>query len=133
MRVPFEKGMENSFSIAVAAKVMAELLELRPQLKMVVNLSIEDDDAVLVRGVDGLVAPCKIENLEPCCAHGAQRGLKDALLVWTAMSQCRGDGADAIRVAGPAFLSESSYTAQKRYPRDNSSPGRRSSAEVEFG
>src|SRR5271157_1785930 len=63
------------------AKAVAALFQLAPQLRVVVDLAIEDDHGIAVFGNDGLVTGFQVDDLQ---ARGCQRyavGFKDTLLV----------------------------------------------------
>jgi len=62
--------VKGDFGVAMRVKVMAKRLQLPPQLRMIVDFAIEDNDGVLVIAEDGLIAAFEIDDFQP---YGAQR------------------------------------------------------------
>ena len=87
--VPLEERIQNRFGIAAGAEAIPALFQFAAQFQVIVDLAVEDDDGVAILGNDGLISARNVDNLQ---ARRAQRdgfGLKDALLVRTAMNECR--------------------------------------------
>ena len=64
--VPLEKRCQHDFRVTVRAKSMAALLELAPQLRMIINLPIEDDNSVAIFREEGLITGLQVDNFQPC-------------------------------------------------------------------
>ena len=94
-RVPLEERIQNRFGVAVGAEAISALFQFPAQFQVIVDLAVEDDDGVAVFGHDGLIAALDVDNLQPRRAQRDGVGLKDALLVRTAMDDARNRILDA--------------------------------------
>src|SRR5579862_3997900 len=82
----------------MAAKTVAAAIQLAPQLRVIINFSVEDDHGAAVSAHHGLIAAGEIDDLQP---HGAERNprrLVDPLLVRAAVNQRGGNPLDEIGV-----------------------------------
>jgi hypothetical protein len=94
---------------------MPALFQFAAQFQMIVNLAVEDDDGVAVLGKDGLISALNIDNFQ---AGGTQRnglGLKDALLVRTAMEKGRDGILDSPGRRGAMSMRKAHNAAQFSY------------------
>src|SRR5438445_12566517 len=62
--VPFDKGAQNNFRVAMRFEFVTERLEFLAQFGVIVDLAIECDGRVSAIGVHGLIAAGKIDNLK---------------------------------------------------------------------
>jgi hypothetical protein len=62
-RVPFEKSLENGFSITMRAEAVATLLQFVANFLVIVNLAVKYDDYIFVLGDYGLVSAAQIDDL----------------------------------------------------------------------
>src|SRR5579872_4376771 len=104
--------MQYSFGITVGFEMMAKFFELRPQFKMVVNFSVENNRSACFARGDGLVATLEVDNLE---AGGAKRhdlGFEDSLLIRATMDQSVGSATDALRIGNPVSMGKADNATQ---------------------
>src|SRR5580698_10221189 len=91
---------------------MPRALKLLPQLAVVVDFAVENQDGIAIVTDHGLIAVLQIDDLE---AHGSQRDIRrfpNALLVRTAMSQRPRDPPNGSRIGLRPRVSEPGYAAQ---------------------
>src|SRR5580692_362478 len=93
-------------------KPVAQLFKFPAQLKMVVNLPVEDNRRVAIIRDDGLVSALQVNNFQARSAHRKDARTKNPALIRAAMSQRSGSPFDALRLGGPIFMCESGYPAQ---------------------
>ena len=111
-RIPFQKRVQHRFGVGTRMKSVAELLQFRAQFQVIVDLAVEDDRRVAVVRRDGLVAGCKVDDLQPRRAQRANARPEDALLVRPAMNQ-RVDGAlNPLGIGRPVLIRKTGDTAQ---------------------
>src|SRR5579871_5358944 len=67
---PAQKRIQNHFGIAGGFKLSAAGFEFMPQLTVIENFTVEDDNHVAIGADQRLVATCQIKNPEP---GGAER------------------------------------------------------------
>ena len=67
---PTLEGVQNYFCVTLGAEVEALPFQLRSNFAKIENLSVEDNDNVLVSTDKRLIAILEIENAQPGCAQG---------------------------------------------------------------
>ena len=92
--VPFQKGVQHDFRVAVAGETMAPLLQLAAQLAMVINFAVVNQGEIAIVAVHRLLAGDEIDDGEPHRAEGDVISLENALLVGSAMNQAGGCALD---------------------------------------
>ena len=95
---------------------MAQLFQFGAQRKVVVNLPVENDAAVPIVGVEGLVALLEVDDFQARRAQGEKIRLEHALLIGSAMNQRSGGLADSFRRRTPVFSGEPGNPAQRSAP-----------------
>src|SRR5260370_13718334 len=99
------------------AEVVAVLIQVAAQFRMVVDFAVEDDDRIAVIGNDGLVAGFQVNNLETRGAERYEIRFKDALLVRPTVNEGIRRGLNAASSRLVILLSEACDSTQLRSPR----------------
>ncbi len=84
--IPLEKGVENDLGVAMGRKPVAQGFELFPQVSMVVDFPVEDQNRVPILAEHGLIAGVQINDLQADRTEGNVGRLVGGLLVrprWT--------------------------------------------------
>src|SRR5437667_10568679 len=94
-------------------KTVATRFQLHPQIGVIVDLAVEDDDGISVVADDGLIATREIDDFEADRTQGHVGILVYALLVRTAMNKRSRDSARYTFIGRPVRVSKTGYTAHE--------------------
>src|SRR5579864_1416368 len=100
---------------------MSPVAQLFPQLGVVINFAVEDEDCITVLALHGLVAAFQIDDPETHGPEGNRLGLVEPLLVRSAMCKRVGRTPDASRICFMMVVCKTSNSAQ--VPVSSSHPG----------
>ncbi len=109
---PFPIGLEDHFGIAVGKEVIALVLQLGAQLRIVVDGAVEDQGQPQLLVHHGLVGALgKVDHGQAAVAETQGAVAVAAAVVWAAGTQPFGHGGHRRQVGGPAVESQFSTNA----------------------
>ena len=104
--------MEHRFCIAMSVKGVAARFESFADFQVVIDFAVENNDGVTISGVNRLIPPGQINDLQTGGTQIALAGFVNALLIGAAMNQSRSRLSNTLRFGEPTLRCETEYAAQ---------------------